>query len=335
LYAAGLAVPVQRMLSFAIAIPLLGGFGAIAAVRWLRARAGTVAGIAAAVLVVAALLAYLSFGWDVWRSRRPWSTGPRLAEVHTMSGYLAGASSPAVIVVDSAATDIRSTAEFGTISVLRRVRAELPAAQALRTTVYLGDPDVLAMGRPTLRPDVPGFDELSREIWSAVRPLLDQDPVVVILRSHFVGFVEAVHEHPGWSSNGWMAVVQGPPAPTAQPTSPARPAAGALAAWWASSLAVITLAGAGWAGRLGAGSLSLRMGLAPAVGLASLVVAGLVAERLGIPMGGAGGVIVVLVVTVVGAAAAVTRPPRADDTRLRYVPEPKEGSLKGGGGVGG
>ena len=334
LYAAGLAVPVQRTLSFALAIPLLGGLGAIAAVRWLRARAGTVAGIAAAVLVAAALLTWLSFGWDAWRSRRPWSDGRRLAEVHTLSGYLAGGSSPAVIVVDSAATDIRSTAEFGTISVLRRVRAELPAIQALRTTVYLGDPDLLAEGRPTFRPDAPGFDDLSRETWSAVRPLLDQDPVVVILRSHFVGFGEALHEHPGWSSNGWMAVVEGPPAPTAQPAPPARPTAGTLAAWWASSLLVITFAGAGWAGRFGAGSVPLRMGLAPAAGLASLVVAGLVAERLGIRMGGTGGVMVVLVVTVVGAAVAVTRPPRADDPRLRYVPEPKEGSPEEGGAEG-
>jgi hypothetical protein len=45
-------------------------------------------------------------------------------------------------------------------------------------------------------------------------------------------------------------------------------------------------------------------------------------------------VIVVLVMTVVGAAAAVTRPPRADDTRLRYVPEPKKGSPNGRGAAG-
>ena len=334
LYATGLAVPVQRTLSFALAIPLLGGLAAIAAVRWLRARVGTVAGIAAAVLVAAALVVSLWFSWDVWRSRRPWSDGRRLAEMHTLSRYLAGAAGPAVIVVDSAATDIRSTAEFGTISVLRRVRAELPAAQALRTTVYLGDPDRLAAGRPTFRPDVPGFDDLSRETWVAVRPLLDEDPVVVMLRSHLVGFGETLRRHPDWSSNGWMAVVEGPPAPTAPPVSPARPAAGSLAAWWASSLAVIALAGAGWAGRFGAGSVSLRMGVAPAAGLAAVVVAGLVAERLGIRMGGAGGVMVVLVVTVAGAAAAVTRPPRADDPRLRYGPEPKQASPEGRGAGG-
>jgi hypothetical protein len=238
-----------------------------------------------------------------------------------------------VIVVDSAAADVRSTAEFGTIPVLRRLRAELPPAQALRTTVYLGDPDRLAERRPTLRPDVVGFDDISHETWLAVRPLLERDPVVVILRSHFVGFADAVREHPGWSSNGWMAVVQGPPAPAARPASPTRPSPGALGGWWASSLAVITLAGAGWAGRLGAGSLSLRMGLAPAVGLASLVVAGLVVERLGVRMGGPGGVIVVLVVIVVGAAAAVTRPPRAVDPGTRYRPERAEASPKEGAGT--
>ena len=74
------------------------------------------------------------------------------------------------------------------------------------------------------------------------------------------------------------------------------------------------------------------MGVAPAVGLASLVVAGLIAERLGIRMGGTGGVIVVLVVTVAGVAAAVTRSSRPDDPRLRYGPGSGEGSTEGGAG---
>ena len=320
LFAAGRTVPVQRTLSFALAIPLLGALGVVAAVGWLRARGGTFAGAVAVVLAVAALLASMSFGWDVWRSRRPWSEGRRLAELHTAAAYLAGTGDPAVVVVDTGGTS-RSSGEFGTIPVLRRIRAELPPTQALRTTVYLGDPDLLLEGRPTLRADVAGFDPISRDTWRAVRPLLRQDPVVVILRSHFDGFGDAVAAHPGWSSNGWMAVVQGPPAPAQPPRAPSRPSPGALLAWWASSLAVISLAGAGWAGRFGSGSLSLRMGLAPAVGVAALVIAGLVAERLGIRMGGPGGVIVVLVVTVVGAAAAATQPPRAEPSTLRYRPD--------------
>ena len=157
LYAAGRTVPVQRTLSFALAIPLLGALGVVAAVGWLRARGGKVAVAVAAVLAVVALLASMSFGWDVWRSRRPWSEGRRLAELHTAAAYLAGTGDPAVVVVDTGGTS-GSSGEFGTIPVLRRIRAELPPTQALHTTVYLGDPDLLLEGRPTLRPDVPGFD---------------------------------------------------------------------------------------------------------------------------------------------------------------------------------
>jgi hypothetical protein len=320
LYTAGRTVPVQRTLSFALAIPLLGALGVVAAVGWLRVRGGKAAAAVAAMLAVAALLASMSFGWDVWRSRRPWSEGRRLAELHAAAAYLAGAGGPTVIVVDKRGTS-GSSGEFGTIPALRRIRAELPPTQALHTTVYLGDPDLLLEGRPSLRPDAPGFDSISRDTWRAVRPLLRQDPVVVILRSHFDGFGEAVALHPGWSSNGWMAVVHGPPAPAQLPRAPARPSPGALLAWWASSLAVLSLVGGGWAGRFGSGSLSLRMCLAPAVGVAALVVAGLVVERLGIRMGGPGGVIVVLVVTLVGAAAAATRPPRAEPSMLRYRPD--------------
>ena len=335
LYAMGRAVPVHRTLSFALALPLLGALGAAAVVGWSRDRAGRLAAAVVAVLAVAALAASISFGWDVWRSRRPWSEGRRLAEVHTLAAYLADAGGPAVIVVDvTPRGDSRSHGEFGTVPVLRRVRAELPPALALRTTVYLGDPDLLEEGRPTLRPDVPGFDEISRETWRAVGPLLAQEPAVVLLRSHFEGFARAVRAHPEWSANGWMAVIDGPPAPTDRPVAASRPSAASLVVWWASSIAVIAFAGAGWAGRLGAGSLALRIALAPAVGLASLVVAGVVVERLGIRMGGPGGVMTVIVVGSVGAVAAVTRPPRAGGRALRYRHEHATGSRERRGGTG-
>jgi hypothetical protein len=304
-------------------------------VGWTRDRAGRLAAAVVAVLVVSALAASISFGWNVWRSRRPWSEGPRLAELHTLAAYLADAGGPAVIVVDvTPRGDSRPHGEFWTVPVLRRVRAELPPALALRTTVYLGDPDLLEEGRPTLRPDVPGFDEISLETWRAVRPLLTQEPSVVLLRSRFQGFARAVQAHPGWSANEWMAVIDGPPAPTDRPVAPSRPSAASLVAWWASSIAVIAFAGAGWAGRLGPGSLALRIALAPAVGLASLIVAGIVVERLGIRMGGPGGVMTVVVVGSVGAVAAVTRPPRAGVRALRYRHEHATGSRERRGGTG-
>lgn len=307
LYAAGRTVPVQRSLSFALAIPLLGALGAVAAIGWLRDRGGRLVGAAAALLTVAALLASLSLGWEVWRSRRPWSDDRRLAEFHAVGAYLADAGGPAVIVVDAAARgSIRGHGGFGTVPVLRRVRAELPAGLALRTTVYLGDPDLLAAGSPTLRPTVPGFDEISRDTWRVVRSLLPQDPVIVILRSRFAGFRGAVRDHPEWMTTPWMAVVSGPPPSSDRAVAPERPSASSLATWWASSFVVILLAGAGWAGRFGDGSLALRMALAPATGLAAITMAGVLVERLGVRMGGPGGVMTVIVLALLGAAAAAT-----------------------------
>ena len=101
-----------------------------------------------------------------------------------------------------------------------------------------------------------------------------------------------------------MAVVSGPPPPTDPPLVPERPPVSSLAAWWASSLAVIALAGAGWAHRFGGGPFELRMALAPATGLLALTVAGLLVERLGVRTGGAGGVITFVVLAGAGALAA-------------------------------
>lgn len=50
----------------------------------------------------------------------------------------------------------------------------------------------------------------------------------------------------------------------------------------------------------------MRVALAPATGLVALVVAGLLAERFGVRMGGPGGLVVVIVVAAAGAIAAIT-----------------------------
>lgn len=298
-YVAGRTVPLQRALSFALAIPLLGALGLVAAVGWVRGRFGRVAAAAAALLAIVALTFSVTFAWETWRTRKPWSEDRPLAEFYTLGRYLTDADRPAIVVVD----EPRAEGDFGTVPVMRRFRAELPARLALDSTVYLGDPELLVEGRPTLRPEVSGFDEVSRETWRAARSLLPQDPIIVILRSHLTGFARAVEAHPGWRTNEWMAVVSGPPPPV-RPVAPERPSAASLVAWSVSSLAVIALAGAGWVVRLGGGSPALRLALAPATGLAALVVAGLLVERLGVRMGGPGGVVMVIVVSAAGAIAA-------------------------------
>jgi hypothetical protein len=309
-YAIGWTVPLQRALSFSLAIPILGALGLVAAVSWTRGRFGSLAAGAVGVLTVLALTASVMFAWETWRSRKPWSEDRALADYRALGNYLIEEGRPAIVVVDQGSGTERGRAgEFGTVPVMRRIRAELPGHLALRTTVYLGDPELLTEGRPTLRPEIVGFDDVSRETWLAARVLLPDDPTIVILRSHFNGFAEVVGAHPEWRTNGWMAVVAGPPPPSDPPVIPGRPSPAALLAWWASSIAVISLAGIGWAARFGAGALGLRLALAPATGLAALTIVGLLVERLGVRTGGAGGVLTAAVIAASGVLAAVIRGP--------------------------
>lgn len=309
-YATGWTVPLQRALSFSLAIPVLGALGLVAAVSWTRGRFGSVAAGVLGLLTVLALTTSVMFAWETWRSRKPWSEDQALADFRALGDYLIEVGRPAIVVVDQGSgTEKGTESEFGTVPVMRRVRAELPAHLALRTTVYLGDPALLTEGRPTIRPEIVGFDDVSRETWLAARVLLPDDPTIVILRSHLNGFANVIDAHPGWRTNGWMAVVAGPPPPIDPPVVPERPSSSALLAWWASSLAVIALTGAGWAARLGGGPFGLRMALAPATGLAALIFIGLLVERLGVRTGGAGGVITVIVIAASGVLAAIIRRP--------------------------
>jgi hypothetical protein len=311
-YLIGRTVPVERSLSFAIVIPLLGVIGGVAVVRWLSRRTAVAAAIAAIVVAIAVIGSVL-LAWAAWRTREPWSPDRKLAEFGALGRYLNDADRPAVIVVDRPGGHGGASDEhFGTVPALRRIRAELPASQALRTTVYLGDPDRLVAGEPTLTGS-PTFDRVSRETWRSVRPLLRRDPVIVVLRSQFRGFHEEVRAHPDWAGPSWAAIVAGPPPPAAleRPRAPDAPTSSELIVHWAVALALITLAGIGWGARLAGGSSAMRIAAAPAVGIAVLVIAGLVAERLGVRTGGTGGIVVAVAVVLLGVAAAVTGRPGA------------------------
>jgi hypothetical protein len=158
---------------------------------------------------------------------------------------------------------------------------------------------------------VPGFDAIARETWRTARPLLDDDPTIVIVGSQYTGFREAVVSHPEWRSLGWLAIVAGPaPSPSLdRPPAPEGPSRAALVAWWAACLGLLAVAGAGWALRFADGPLAERLALAPAVGVAVLVPVCLVAERLGVRVGGPAGIGIAIGVTFAGAVAAATRGP--------------------------
>ena len=181
LFEAGRTVPVQRALTFALAVPILGVAlmeGVVRVGRSSVGRAGPVllARAAAAVLGLLALaLVVLSVAHthEVWTSRPAPTSNERLAQFQAVARYIGVADRPALVAVDGpAGNQATSGADFGSVPMLRRLRAELEPDLILDVTPYLGDPTALLQGRPTLRPEVPGFDETSLELWERVRPAL-------------------------------------------------------------------------------------------------------------------------------------------------------------------
>ena len=78
-----------------------------------------------------------------------------------------------------------------------------------RTWVYLGDPARAALGEVTLRPDIPGYDEVALDAWGAVEPLLAQDPTIVVLRPYVDDFEALAGAHPSWVRAPWLLVAAG------------------------------------------------------------------------------------------------------------------------------
>lgn len=301
-FAAGVDVPVQRALTFALALPILSVALMETVVRaGARAAGGTGArrGRIVAVLLVAGMAGAVAWsagvGHGAWRSRPTPMSNEQFAQLQATARYLDAAGGAAVVVVDVPESGSGAPGrDFGSVPAIRRLRAQLDADLILDVGVYLGDPTRLLRTEPTLRPDVPGFDETSRELWTSVQPLLEADPAIIVLRPFYRAWGQLVRDHPSWKATDWLAIVRGP-APTDGAlvlAEPRAPSVSSLAAKAALILLVVGVTGLGWAWAWGPVDRLARSCLAPAAGLAAIVLAGLVGERLGAQAGAWGGVVV-------------------------------------------
>jgi hypothetical protein len=93
---------------------------------------------------------------------------------------------------------------------------------------------------------------------------------------------------------------------------PAPPSPLRLAVIAAAFLLLLELVGVGWATASVPAGMLERAALAPAFGVAAVVIAGVVADRLGVPLNGVPAAIVVIVIGAAGwgaaAGAALRRP---------------------------
>jgi hypothetical protein len=295
-------VPAHRFLSYALAIPVLAVIGLL----WLADLASRWRPAAAMALVTVALAGAGYSSHVLWFRNVPYIDPSKVEDAATARTYLdaahIGDGRPVVFLVGEA--DGSYTALMS-----HMIRSVLPARRIDDAYIYVGSPENYLARRPT--PTLSGSpNPFSLRYLGYLRPTYGRHPVALILRSfdpsYFAPWAQA---HPGTIVAPNVAVVTGPTL-----TSPLLPApfpVGGLGAIRVGFLAVASLAilaaiGLGWALSLLGRWLGPfeTLAAAPAVGIAALVMVGVLIDSVGVRLAGAPGVAAPVVAGVGGWALA-------------------------------
>jgi hypothetical protein len=168
--------------------------------------------------------------------------------------------------------------------------------------VYLGDPEELLAGRKTSRPTQLKFDNVATTYWARIGPYRGPDSIVLVLQPFHQFYGRVLHRHPEWEIGPGVLLARGP-APTADvPVGalPSRPPGRDLVATTVGLVLLLFVCGIGWSVSLLRVPWVERVAFAPALGAASVTVAGLVIARAGFAMRGAPMVTAAIVAAVGG-----------------------------------
>jgi len=300
------SIPSHRFLAFALSVPVLGALGLL----WLSSLASKIRalGPAAKVLGVAVVLAGLSaaayLGHREWFGAQTWTNPTTLEQAGTAGGYLEAAGIP----VDRPVVFIMHTGDYNLAALSRQeVRASLPADRITHTYFYIGTPQHYLARQPE-------HSRISRLYFNRMSSVYASNPVAIILpvlaQADFESWVQA---HPDSNYASKMAVVRGPPLPsgalpyTGPPVSPM--SFGYVMAVAVVGLAILALVGHGWMVALLGRSLGAAevLALSPAMGVAVLVLGGIVIDRMGVRLTGLGGALAPVLIAVAGWAVAALR----------------------------
>jgi hypothetical protein len=290
----GLPSAGARLLHYFFTVPILAGILVWVSARALRSRGGVwgVTGAAAVVVLVVGGFAVLAA--DLRANNRLWIRPVVVQQVTAAQGYLELVPDevPVVFVLREGSA---STPSFAV------VKAVLDSAELPRVFAYYGTADGFRARRPSI-PHAPN---------SAVPPPAPSDAVLITLRDvnrREFGLVR--DDAPGRIVGPGVAVIQGelPSSPVAVPEPPvARTGVAGLLGVSALVVAVLFLAGGGWAIGLLPPMPAVRVGVAPGLGVAAIVLFALALDRIGLPITGWGAVAPLALASVVGWAFAWVR----------------------------
>lgn len=279
-----------RVAPFALGVPALVTLGLVTVADRAGSRFGR-GGAVAGALVLAGGLAWAS-GSPVssFAGSEAASIAERMAQARTAGRYLDGISRSGRPVIFLTQGNPRL--------LDRAVRSAVPPDLIPDTWVFVGRPDDLAAREPVDDPDRPQLSLLAQKWWAAAWPnpsqVFDRDPIVI--RIGPAGSTPSIGtETGGVELAPGVEVLAGPPRPPSfAPPAPFRVGWTELLLASALALAVLAAVGGGWVRSVLDVSGMAAFGLAPAFGVAAIVLVGTAASRLGLPLGDGGGWLVVL-----------------------------------------
>ena len=305
----GWAIPVHRILAFTLAVPILVSIAVLGLGRRLAPVARPLAWTVTAILI--ALSAWA--GYAHWTSFRPVIRPAVLSEAAAAGAYLDRADvaedDTVVFVIEpnggNAVSDIWLTGHT--------IRAGLQAARVPHVYFYVGEPQDFLSGKLSLIPPATPTDLPARDL-PVETARMRNAPSAIVLSAANSSYGRWVAAHPESEVAPGVAVLRGP-IPSSRPagaaTSPLTRFPGAWPlAFLATGLFVLFAAvGGGWTMvLLGPWLRDFEVvALAPAVGVAVLVVGGVVAGALRVPTGGAGPLVVAVLAGALGWGAVAWR----------------------------
>ena len=290
LFARGWDIPMQRLLGFAFPLALLAAAGFVALCRlalWLPRPLPFVAFPVAIAIAIAGMWWSTDNATDGLEGAQPMMEPKTYAALRTAANYLiqVRADAPVIVVVDGA----EHTPSLGMLQSFRRIRAVVPGPLVSRTVVYLGDPEELLAGRKTSRPTQLKFDNVATTYWARIGPYRGPDSIVLVLQPFHQFYGRVLHRHPEWEIGPGVLLARGPAPTAAVPVGalPSRPPSRDLIATTVGLVLLLFVCGIGWSVSLLRVPWVERVAFAPALGAASVTVAGLVIARAGFAMRGA------------------------------------------------
>jgi hypothetical protein len=275
--------PPERVLAFGFALPIL----AAMALTWIWERTDVHGWRSVTLTAVLVLLLVVPIV-NTQRHQSPFISVEDLSAV-TLAGRIAATlptDTPLVFVVD----DVDGTATFLAINIANAARAAVPSERIDDVYVFVGTLEDLAARRPTERGALE-YDTLSRVTLSDLPPGELTTFVAPEWHEHLSASGSAGLQT--WTGTGdvplsgatVLSSVSGPrPLPAVDdeltPSSP-----GAIAITALAALMLLWVVGAGWSWWTFSDRIA-AIAAAPAFGVATLTIAGLAVERLGVALGG-------------------------------------------------